>query len=413
MGSASRDRQGDLPAEAGGGRHAGRRLRRILVVTGDLGGGTGNHFFDLAAHWDRSFWRVAVLSQREPTARRTDEVEVVVLPRPHWYQRVFLVHIRNVLILSRYIRAYDPDVVHTYFFWPILYGRVLKLLGKIPALVENREDEGFGWSGPEYALLRLTSSRVDRIICVSEAVRRVVLRREAVDRGKTIVLHNGVARLAEVDCDACPTRSELGIDESELVVGMVANLNRAVKGVSYLLEAVPLVLEAVPAVRFLILGRGKLEESLRARAAELGVQDRVIFVGHKPDVDRYYAVMDVSVLTSLSEGLSITLLESMRHGLPVVVTEVGGNPEVVVDGETGFLVPPREARSFVDRLVTLLEDPLLRRRMGAAGRRRVETEFAIADVAAAYLRVYEELISQRKGGRTADERSRVSPVSGR
>lgn len=408
MSSMAPDRQVDSQCAGEPRGTSGRRARRILVVTGNLGGGTGNHLLDIASHWDRSLWRLVVVSQRRPAARRSDEVDVVVLSKPRWYERAFLVHIRNLLFLNRYVSEYEPDVVHTFFFWPIIYGRLLRLFGRISALVENREDEGFSWRRHDYALLRLTSSWADRIVCVSEAVRGVVLRRESVDRRNTVVIHNGVERLERAESDVSRTKSELGVGADDLIVGMVANMNRAVKGVAYFLDMIPLVLEAVPGARFLMLGRGKLEAMLQARAAELGVEARVIFAGYKVDIDRYYAVMDVSVLTSLSEGLSITVLESMRHGLPVVVTNVGGNPEIVVDGESGFLVPPRDVRVLADRVVKLLKDPVLRQRLGSAGRRRVERDFAIANIAAAYLRIYDELISRGEAGGIASARRPTS-----
>jgi glycosyltransferase involved in cell wall biosynthesis len=168
----------------------------------------------------------------------------------------------------------------------------------------------------------------------------------------------------------------------------VANFNRAVKGVSYFVEAAPAILESVPRARFVILGRGKEEAVLRRRASELGVDAHVLFAGYRADIDRYYQAMDVSVLTSLSEGCSMTVLESMNHGLPVVVTNVGGNPELVTDGETGYLVPAGDPRAFAARVVELLRSPSLREQMGTAARRRVESRFRLEDVAGRYLRVY-------------------------
>jgi glycosyltransferase involved in cell wall biosynthesis len=106
----------------------------------------------------------------------------------------------------------------------------------------------------------------------------------------------------------------------------------------------------------------------------------------------FYAAMDISVLTSLTEGLSIALLESMSYGLPVVVTRVGGNPEVVLDGETGFLVPPKDTTAFAEKVVVLLQDRELRARMGDAARRRIDEQFRVTDVATHYLRLYEGLL---------------------
>lgn len=114
--------------------------------------------------------------------------------------------------------------------------------------------------------------------------------------------------------------------------------------------------------------------------------------------------MDVSVLTSRSEGLSITLLESMGHGLPVVATRVGGNPEVVVDGETGYLVPEDEPAAFVGRVAELLQNPELAREMGRRGQKRVREEFTLDRAARRYRRLYEELVTGREQRREVRDR---------
>ena len=130
---------------------------------------------------------------------------------------------------------------------------------------------------------------------------------------------------------------------------------------------------------------------LKRNAESLGVSRHLIFAGFRKNIADFYAAMDVSVLTSLSEGLSIVVLESMSHGLPVVVTAVGGNPEIVVDGQTGFLVPPKDPQAFASRVVALLQDPALRRRMGEAGRRRIEEHFRMDKTASEYLAIYERV----------------------
>jgi glycosyltransferase involved in cell wall biosynthesis len=261
-------------------------------------------------------------------------------------------------------------------------------------LIENREDQGFGWGKHEYSWLRLTRNLPDRIICVSDAVKQTVTERERVDEERIVVIRNGVDRITDPREDSEETRKELGIDEDHLVIGMVANFNRSVKGVSRFLDAVPEILRAVPSARFLLLGRGKEEAALREKAVALGVEPFVIFAGYRKDIDRYYAIMDVSALTSFSEGLSITLLESMRCGVPVVATRVGGNPELVVDGVTGYLVPSGDVTAFASRTTELLLDKDLRKRMGEAGRRRVERHFQLQDVASRYQEVYEGLLSR-------------------
>src|SRR5262249_54868368 len=157
------------------------------------------------------------------------------------------------------------------------------------------------------------------------------------------------------------------------------NLPRAVKGGRQLLDAVRAVVAQEPNVRFFLVGVGTDPESLKPELEARGIVNEVVGAGYRRDVEDCYAAMDISVLTSSTEGLSITLLESMRSGLPTVMTNVGGNPELVVHGETGYLVEYGNADEFADRVVALARDEALRRKMGAAGRRRVMEQFGVED----------------------------------
>ncbi len=372
----------------------------VLVLAEVLGGGTGTILLSLSKRWDPKQWRASILSPEELRARVAPGVPVEVLPAlraPAFYP---LGQLRRLRQIAARVRRERPAIVHSYFFWSIMYGRALKALGLVPHLVENREDQGFNWGRHEYALLRLTASLPDRIICVSEAVRQTVLEREHLAPSRVLVIHNGI----EIGAPPAPPSGEprglpalrraLGLADEDLVVGMVANFNRAVKGVDYFFDAMPAVLAQVPTARFLLLGRGE-EAHLRDRAAAMGIADRVSFAGFQSDIGPYYDLMELSVLTSLSEGLSMTLLESMEHGVPVVCTRAGGNPELVADGVTGYLVPPRDVPTFAARVVELLRDPSLRTRMGREGRRVVEERFDIATTAERYTAVYRELVGQR------------------
>jgi glycosyltransferase involved in cell wall biosynthesis len=372
-------------------------VARIVILTDDLGGGTGNHLLSMMKHWDKCRWQADIISRAPLTARVSPDVPVRFLPQNRSFNMSPFTQIRDYCRIRKGIGDKLPSIVHTYFFWSILFGRILKWEGKIRTLVENREDQGFGWGPHEYTWLRRTKGLPDRIICVSEAVRQVVLEREQVEEGRVEVIRNGVDPFpvsASVE-EATEIRRELGIEADHLVVGMVANFNRSVKGVTRFLDAVPEIVREVPSARFLLLGRGKEEKALREKARALGVEPFVLFAGFRSDIHRFYAIMEVSALTSFSEGLSITLLESMRCGIPVVATRVGGNPEVVSDGVTGYLVPPGDVSSFASKTVELLLDKDLRRRMGEEARRRVERYFLLGDVASRYLETYEELLSRK------------------
>jgi len=396
MPSDSWSRSGVSPSQT----DAGPR-RSVLLLLEDLGGGTGNHVCRLVSHWVSRGWHVVVVTQMPPLVRQLPAgVEVRVTKKAGWYDRFPLAQVRRLLELRRIVRELQPDVVHTYFFWSIIYGRVLKLLGYVPILVENREDMGFSWGRWDYQMLRMTSSIPQRIVCVAEAVRGVALEREGVAARATTVVRNGIDLSAPPSVGRQEARRWFGFSDEHVVVGMVANLPRAVKGGRQLLDAVRAVVAQEPNVRFFLVGVGTDPESLKPELEARGIVNEVVGAGYRRDVEDCYAAMDISVLTSSTEGLSITLLESMRSGLPTVVTNVGGNPELVVHGETGYLVEYGNADAFADRVVALARDEALRRQMGAAGRRRVMEQFGVEDVAWKYLDLYEQLIGESRGGET-------------
>jgi glycosyltransferase involved in cell wall biosynthesis len=377
----------------------------VAYLLSDLGGGTGHHLFSLLRARPGGSWTARVLSEAGNTARVDCPVPLDLLPATR-FSRYPLAQIERYRQLRSRLSEERPDVLHTYFFWSIIYGRLLRARGAVARLVENREDLGFNWGLHEYTLLRLTRNIPDRVVCVSEAVRERVLDRERLDPSRAVVIHNGIAPPTARDEAASATiRDELGIPVTAPLVGMVANFNRPVKGAVYFVEALPLVARAIPDVRFVLIGLGENQAALRQRAEAAGVGDRLIFTGFRSDIDRLYDTMDVSALTSLSEGLSITLLESMRHGVPVVATNVGGNPEVVRHGETGFLVPARDPERFAAEVVKLLRDADLRARFGHRAREVVRESFSLEDVAADYGDLYDQL-SARPSARASRVRDR-------
>jgi len=374
-------------------KDCGDRAKQIVFSTDNLFGGTGTHILNMTKYLDTSLWQPNFLSKARKTVNIKPEGPIDYFPVDRWPNRYPFAQLREILFFLHYLEVKSPDIVHSYFFWPILYGRILKWFGKIKILVENREDQGFDWGRHEYALLKFTRTLPDRVICVSEAVRVEVLRKEELDPERVLVIPNGVSPINYSSVDKASIRRELGFKEDDLVVGMVANYDRPIKGVTYFLESIPSILREVPSARFLIVGKGGKEEGpMRERAKSLAIDSVLTFSGYQNIVSKYYQIMDISTMTSLTEGLSITLLESMSFCLPVVATNVGGNPEVVVDSYTGFLVPPKDIHSFAERVVHLLRNPDLRLRMGQEGRRRVEEKFQMTNVSRQYTQLYRDLI---------------------
>lgn len=283
--------------------------------------------------------------------------------------------------LARLLRHRKTDVLHTHTqLAPNILGRIAARLAGAKAVSHIHIESYFRPSrlvrSYHRALDNATARLCHAIVAVSEDTRRALLE-QGYPPGKVVVVHNGV------DLDGLPARAE-----PQRRILEVARL-APVKGQRELISALP----RLPGARLVLAGTdlergGAYQAELERHARELGVGDRVSFRGYDPRIPDLLARVDVVALPSLSEGLPIVLLEAMAHGKPVVATPVGGTPELVVDGETGILVPPGDIGALAEALRTLLDDPQLAARMGEAGRRRVEDRFTAQQMADAVLELY-------------------------
>ncbi len=374
---------------------------RVLLVHSDLlGGGTERVLVTLARALPVAEKAICYCPSNHPDppgelveALRRDGVEVLrVSPRatsPLYPWRV-----------ARAIGHYRPDVVH---FHGTLMGIVGGLLrGLFPRRVvfvytqHPHHSQDARWLR---VLARGTFGRLDHVVCVSQAVREDLLAFPGLAclAGRTTVIHNGIDLTAfEEEPSAeeiAAVRGEIGAGEGERVIGSVGLLWR-IKGYHVLLPAFARVLASFPRARLALVGRGEQEEELRALARELGVAERVSFLGWRGDVARLLRAFDLYVQPSTSEGLPLAPLEAGAVGLPLVATRVGGMPEAVVDGRTGLLVPPEDAKAMAAAMLELLGNPDKARRLGEAARRRVWQEFSAETMAGKHVRLYTALVNE-------------------
>ena len=219
---------------------------------------------------------------------------------------------------------------------------------------------------------------------------------------KVHVIYNGVdpSRFEGEPVTPGVTRSEFGIPPHHSVVGLLARLEPQ-KDPRTFLRAAAILVKKLPTVSCLVIGGGSLQAELEREAQALGLGDRVTFTGPRRDVARLLAACDISVLSSVKEGMSNTIMESMAAGKPMVATRVGGNAELIAEGETGFLVPPRDPAALADAVQRILEDPALAKAMGHQARVRIAQRFSVEAMVKSTERLYGEALASPRSGRAA------------
>ena len=283
---------------------------------------------------------------------------------------------------ARRLRREGYTLAHVYFNdAAVLLPPFLRLAGL--KVVVSRRDMGFWYTTGTLGALRLVRRFVDRVVANSQAVADSVALVEGYDAEKITVIYNGVWPACAGDADpvAVPAKP---------VIGLVANI-RAVKRIEDAVAAFARIAKNHPAAVLEIVGGGDAT-ALMAQAEMLGVGDRVRFAGRVTDVQSRLQQYVFCVLTSESEGLSNAIIEYALAGRAVICSETGGNPELVVHGETGLLYPVRDVEALAMHMDRLLSDPALCEQMGEAGRRRSKRLFAPAGMISAHEALYRELL---------------------
>ncbi len=299
-------------------------------------------------------------------------------------------HLVTLVQLYVFIKKERFDIVHTHTPVASFLGRIAAKLARVPAIVNTvhgfyfHEDMHVAVRKALIALERFAGRFTDLAFSVSSEDVETAIRERIFPADRIMVVGNGVD-LRKFDPRSVEParrriRDELGLPLGAAVVGAVGRLVRE-KGFVELMRAMPRVLEAQPQAKLVIVGdalpsdRRSVKERLLELVNSLKLDDKVVFTGLRYDMPELLSAMDVFVLPSYREGMPLVLLEAMAMARPAVATRVRGCREVVVDGETGILVPPRDVSALADAIVRLLLDNELARRMGLAGRKRVEERF--------------------------------------
>lgn len=259
--------------------------------------------------------------------------------------------------------------------------------------ISNRRDMGFQKNARLRVAFRRVNSHFDRIVAPSRSIIESLAAEENADGRRCLAIPNGVdtARFRIGDAAVrVRLRAALGFGADECLIGCVASFT-PVKRHDVLLSAFAQARGSHPHARLLLVGDGPLRDAAEARARELGIGADVRFLGARADVEKVLSALDLFALASSTEGMSNAILEAQACGVAVVATEVGGNGELVQVHETGLLVPANPPEALANALIDLIEAPARRAQLGAAAARRVERDFSVNAMIAAYERLYREL----------------------
>ena len=374
----------------------------ILFITSSLDvGGTERHLASISGILRAHGWDVAVYctSGEGPFAEvlRRNGVQVMVPPgsgrRPGGVSGalrlpVAALHLFGVLLKQRF------TIVHCFLPGAYLVGAPLAALVRTRLLVMSRRSlNNYQANHPFGGVMeRRLHPLMSAVLANSRSVAKQ-LEGEDVDARRIGLIYNGVGEMGPVLAGRAQVRSMLGVDEHALVLIVVANLI-GYKGHLDLIEALGRIAGRMPAGwRLLAVGRDDgLGAAIRSRAQLLGLDAQVSLLGVRSDIPDLLNACDVAILASHQEGFSNAVIEGMQAGLPMIVTDVGGNAEAVASGETGLVVAPRDPDALADAILRLASDGELRRRYGEAGRRRVEQHFSLEGCVAAYEALYRGLL---------------------
>jgi len=298
---------------------------------------------------------------------------------------------------SRVVNRLMPDVIHAHDPHGIAMASLALSIGagsskgrRTPPLVASRRVD-FHLKGNSFS--RWKHRQVDCFVAASEAIRQMLIA-DGVAGDRTVTVHEGIDIDHVVAAPPVNVHQAFWLPHHAPVVGNVAALVPH-KGQRYLIDAAHLVVQEIPDTRFVILGEGELREHLEKQVHEHHLEKHVLLPGFRTDVLGCMKGFDLFVMSSVTEGLGTSLLDAMACRRPIVATRAGGIPEIVEDGISGLLVPPRDAHALAEAIVRALRDPALRERLGEAGFNRVRDRFTVERMVAETDAVYQKLVTQQ------------------
>ena len=367
-------------------------MKKIIYIIDHLRiGGVQTLLLARLKHSDRGKYSQIVysLTERTPLGQEIEKLGVTVnylnlnekLKTKKWFA--------VIKELYKTFHRQKPDLLETHLFWSRFLGGAAGRLAGVRRIIGIQQGELYyqGWT---YQLAhRLVFLLADKITTCSFALSKEIIRQQHIPARKLLVVHNAIEINELIPIrNISDLRRKFNLADNEIVVGSVGTLGRGVvKGMDYLIRAVGEVVKIHPHIKLLIVGDGELKKDLENLARDLGLTEKVIFLGLRRDVPDFLEAIDIFALASPFEPFGIAVIEAMMMKKPVIGSNSGGIPEIVDDNINGLLVPPRNHQAFARAIIRLIENPELRKQLGEAARKKVIEKFSIQE----YIKKMEEL----------------------
>jgi len=295
----------------------------------------------------------------------------------------------------------NPHIVHTHTSKAGILGRWAAFFARVPIIVHTPHGHVFWgyfsrWKTLVFVLLeRLTAHITDKIITLTEQEKRDHLRYNIASEDKFLHVHSGVDlnKFFNVSVDPSEMKRNLGIPDNAFVVGTAGRLT-PVKGHRYLIKAAKEIVAIKPDINFLFLGEGELQEELEKMASELNIRENIVFLGWRPDVAEVMSMFDIFALPSLNEGMGRVLVEAMALAKPIVASNIGGIPNLIMQGKNGLLVPVADAKALASGIEFLMTNPKKRGEMGSAGK-KIAADYGVDSMIQKIDQLYLELLKRK------------------
>ena len=359
----------------------------VLRVVSNLGtGGVQIRLASLIPYLNKGKFNIFICSFQDGPLKKTlirAGFKVYIVKRRSKFDPICI----NRLI--KIIKKEKIHIIHTHAHKPNTTARIAAILAKVPVIIANEHNVDEWKSGFQKTTDRFLAKRTDKIIVVSKAVQKFY-ELSGIPKNKFHLIYNGLD-LSKFDNKKSreSKRKELGINEETFVIGTVGRIHPQ-KGHEFLIEVGEKLSKENGSILFLIIGGGYLKEKLERKIKSLNIEKHFLFLGEREDLPELLSCMDIFILSSVREGFPNVILEAMASSLPVVATDVGGVKELMIDNQTGFIVPPAKPSLLYENVSKLIKDKELRHKMGNAGFEQVK-QFSIEKMARETEDLYQEL----------------------